>query len=45
MMMAQSHISVLALINKEINYIGTNMKFFETAKNERKSTDVKKIKK
>jgi hypothetical protein len=31
-------------INKEINYTDANMKFFETAKNERKSYDVKKQK-
>ena len=40
--MVQSLISVVVQINKEINYIGTKMKFFETAKNERKSKDVKK---
>ena len=42
--MVQSLISVVVQINKEINYIGTSMKFFETAKNERKSNDVKKQK-
>jgi hypothetical protein len=42
MKMAQLLVSAVVKIIEEINYISTSRNFFETAKNERKSNDVKK---
>jgi len=35
-------INIVVQINEEMNYVGTNMNFFEAATNERKSNVVKK---